>query len=173
MSVIKITSSKFGVNLGEFELDTSRLSEAQIAWAIENGLSQAGTDSHASHTEEKHESKEKAIAAAKAAFKAWFEKILSGHVPTRGAGGARLSPLERALRECVTAWLEPSMKKTVIAKALAEHGAEKFVMLLAYEKAEKTGGDAQAMFTNRWAVLNEQANKLLAIKANTAQDLDF
>jgi len=163
---MKISTSKFGSSLGEYEIDTAKLSEAQIAWAIQNGLRQAATDSHASDTEVEHGSKEKAIHEAMASFKAWVEKIQAGHVPSAGIGRARIAPEVKVLRDVVADWLKASgMKATVAAKMVTTEPCEEIVLRLAIDKAQKTGGDANAMFEKRWSVIQETVQKILAAKA--------
>jgi hypothetical protein len=170
---ITVSTNKFGVNLGSFEIEPT---EAQIAWAVGNGFSQAATDTHASDTEEAHGSKEKAIEEAKASFASWVAKMQSGHVPAAGGGGKRLPEDVKALREAFALWIG---KPSVVTKLLKDHSGniEDAVFAVASAKVEKDGnGDAVAMTASRMAKLQESAEKLLAAKQSAKKavaDLEF
>ena len=169
-----ITSSKFGQSLGSFEFDTEKLTQAQIDWAIVNGFKQAGGDSHASDTEEAHSTKEKAIVEATASFKAWCDKMATGHVPTTGAGKTKYSPLEKEVRRlCVQFVKGTGLAESKASKMVVELGVEETLLRLATLKVEKEGrGDAAAMVLKKLQDFEDTAKANLAKAQEVSSDFE-
>ena len=160
--IVTVSTTKFGVQLGEYQIDTSKLSEAQIAWAIQRGLDESATNSHASDTAEEHGSQEKAAEAAKVSFKEWVDKILAGHVPSSGTGRSRLDDFTRAMRQVTAKWLKDAGMKAGEADKAVKGDIDSLVLELAQRKVGKTGtGDAVEMANAKLNELKEAAEAIV------------
>lgn len=133
-------------------------------WAIRNGVSQAMTDSVAL-------GKDSPIADA---VDSWNEKaasLLAGKVPTSGAGGPRISPLERECRMVMVAKLTNTGMSTTDATKIAKNW-KAFLSDKASEKAKLTGEDQATIFEVAVLKIETAANAVLdARKTPTADDL--
>lgn len=164
--IVTITSSKFGVSLGSYEIDTSKLSDAQIAWAIKRGLDESATNSHASDTEEEHGSKKAAAKAATESLREWVQNILAGHVPSAGIGRSRLDDFTRAFRQVTAKWLREAGMKAGEAEKAVKGDIDSLVLDLAQRKVEKTGeGDAVEMANAKLNQLKEAAEAIVKAAA--------
>ena len=152
------------------DVNAAMQNRAFIEWALAFAIRQSAGDADAGKA---------GTDDGKTAVMEKAERLAAFEVPTGGAGGARLTPYQRALRDVVEALLREWGAKAVDARKAAQEPESGFMAGIRGRLAQKAGtpeaavdeADVKAAFDANWPTITAKAKKIAETAAAPAIDL--